>query len=181
MTATATKFDERDPVREAVRRAVTSARGNLPDAARLLEMWVREDRDLFDLICSPFVPRACWDLLRAYVQQERKGIWAGESPQPDSHDPTQRGSRIHYLARSNFESLFDFRLPIGGMPKLGESTYQQVQEAIAFYHGHAEDMKRKGDWLALVLHALSPRSKKPVKDQVSLVQLQRLHKESTFS
>lgn len=170
MAATAARSEPlespRNIVREAIDRVVERANGVLLEASPLLEEEMRKDADLYRAIMDSYLPKACWEAIRRYAHAERLHLWAA----PNS-DTQGRGERIHHLAQANMDHLFNFRLPIQGLPKLGVATYAQVEEAMNFYFLRAADMRKKGTFLKSILGMLKNK-RKTVGEQLKLADLQ---------
>ena len=167
-TITSTSQPERS-LTDIVDTVIEEAKGDLVRASVLLERWARADAEIFALICGPHIQKACWEVIRQYGHREREYLWVP----PRADFQSQKGGRVKYLAAAHLDSLFDFRLPIRGLPKLGDCTREQVVEAVDFYMKHATDMRKKGEFLTLVLNALANHSKKPVREQLTNAQLQK--------
>lgn len=157
-----------------VRAAVEAADGDLPEAARLIETQAKKNSDLLAAITFPYLTRAIWELVRLHARVEKRIIWQAPNADPKG----QNGHRVKHMADDNFRSLMALTLPIEGLPRLGDATRVQLEEAIHFYQSHAKDMQSKSRFLEMVLHALP--AKKPntkVRDCLTETQLEKFREQ----
>lgn len=152
-----------------VQECVTATGGDLPAAARLLEERAKQNPALLRALTAAYLPKACWAAMRQYAMSERCEIWRA----PNAVNPDREHARVRQLARANAVSLFDFRLPISGCPKLGDATREMVEEACAFYQVRAVDMLGKAAFLRAVAGLM--KGKKTVRAQLKLEDIQRCH------
>lgn len=171
MGASAKKL-ELNIVSQAVATAIAESNGDFPLAAKILEDMAKKDRELFRQICEPSLPAACWELMRQRGMHERKLLWSTSNFDPKGI----RGNRVEYLARANFESLFDFPLPIKGLPKLGDCTKEQIEEARDFYLERSRDFSQKGKFLDMIARVLKPGVS--VSKQVTVDRLEKFYREA---
>lgn len=156
----------RNIIREAIDRVVEQAKGVLLEASPLLEEEMRKDTELYHALMDSQTSRVAWEAIRKYAHAEKHFLWAA----PNS-DTQQRGERIHHLAQANMDHLFNFRLPIRGLPTLKTATYGQVEEGMNFYFLQSTDMRKKGIFLKSILEMLKSK-KKTVGEQLKLDDLQ---------
>lgn len=156
-------------VHASVLAAVETAKGDLPQAARLLEAAALKDAELLNAITKRYLSKACWELLRGYASNTRCEIWRA----PNIPTPDREKDRVQHLARANAATLYDFRLPIEGLPRLGDATKGEVQQAATFYLRQAVDMAGKGRFLVAVVGLM--KGTKPVRLQLKLTDLERCH------
>lgn len=147
-------------LQETIQQAIGEASNDAPAAAQLLEKWVRKDRRLFNELMMPYLSGACWDAIRRYCRREKRSLWTA----PRYH-MSGKGERVIHLAENNARSLFDFRLPLPGLPRLGDSNKEQVQSAEEFYQSQAKDMHAKAYWLHLIVEKMSANT--TVRQQLS--------------
>ena len=155
-------------VLEAIQAAVEEAKSDLATAASILEGKTRQNRALYDEIMEPHIGPACWRLIQQYARAERQVIW-----QSSNTDKGMNGQRVKYLAATNAQSLLEMTLPIRGLPRLGDCSKDQIQQAMAYYRDHANDMSHKAKFLELVHALIKPDS--IVRKQLKLTQLQKCY------
>jgi hypothetical protein len=155
----------------AAERALKKAKGDARRATDILMDEARRDTELYTELMEPWLSQAAYAAIRQLCQRERKAIWTAPN-----YDRAGSGARVVDLAKGNAESLLNFRLPIDGLPRLGDATREEVAMAAEYYGSRAKDMGAKARWLTLICQSITGRKK--VKSVLSDARLRELQDEA---
>lgn len=162
---------DKDSISGAAQRALKVARGDARRATELLMDEARRDVDLYTALTEPWLSQAAYAAIRRLCQVERRSIWTAPG-----YNKGGSGDRVVELAKGNAESLLDFRLPLAGLPRLGDATRTEIGEAESYYRTRARDMGAKARWLQLIAQSLGPRQK--VRNALNDTRLRELQDEA---
>lgn len=168
MASAAMKEMRTEGLEEFLERAVERGKGDLGKAVQELMKYLQADEAVWKMIEKEAAELWCWEKVRAWARNTRMAAWL-----PPNYDKGGKGERVIRLAEGNAESLLSgFRLPIRGLPELGNANKEMVQEAVRFYRSHSVDMLGKARWLDLIAQKLT--GSKTVRDLFSDAELKRL-------
>ena len=160
-------------VQDAVSQCYKQANGNAQEAARLLLLAAQANSRLKEAILNPHLMTHCWQLICQHSRNERARICAPLYQEDATKiDLAGKGERLAHLAAANARTLFDFPLPLEGLPKLGDASKDQVLASAEFYVKQANDMTTKSRWLNLI--AKASKQGKAIREQFTLIQLENL-------
>ena len=159
---------EERAIREFVSQAFEQAKGEAIEASKILESWAKKDRSFADVILMPQLPSVCWQLVREYCQEERRLVW-----NYPTHSVSGNGDRIKSLADETAKMFMEMYLPIPGLPKLGDATKEQIEEAAYFCQKQSIDMRQKADFFFMVHRSV--KKGKPVRSQLTEQKLKDFH------
>lgn len=114
--------------------------GDVVSATDKMERRVRAERDLFYALMDPLVRKACYDVLREVVRDERRTIWTAPNY-------TKGGNGDRLVSASL--TLLDFRLPHNLLP-LREAGKDDLVAGADWYESQANNMQHKARWLRAV-------------------------------
>lgn len=144
---------ETDTIAEAAKAAMGKAKGDVQQAARLLEAAVRSDQALRDALTDPLLSGACYDAVRQHSIQARKKAWRQPVQTAAPKSNVDQSARVVQLAKG---TLLMFPLP--GGKALGNAGRDELRAAEQFYGSQSADMAWKARWLQLVAQSL-PKGK----------------------
>lgn len=162
-----------DIVHEAARAALTASNEEAQAAARRLERMAREDFELYRALMDKQLSKACWLAVSRCCRQDKKPIWT-----PPNFDAAGNGARLQALAQEAESYYFDrWKLPIEGLPKLGDATKAQLIEAVLLLEKQAKTQLTRARFFSLIAAQL-PAGKK-VRDVFTEKKLAHLEAQAT--
>lgn len=150
----ARKLASADPVAEAARKALKTAKGDVQVAVAALEGNVRRNAVLREALTDPLIHEACYDAVRQQIRKTRHAVWTPPNVATGSRASKQaiaeQSARVIHLATG---TMLMFPLP-GGKP-LKDATRAEIMAASGFYERQGKDMAEKATWLRLVAQCIT--------------------------
>lgn len=163
-------MDNKINFKDIAENCLAKCNGNVADATKMMEGFIRKDAALYRALMDPLVKEACFSIVRALNRSQNQIIWKRAQAQRDPH----QGQSVRHLA----EGMLGWNV-LGGK-KLGDCTRGDLSRAIKLYSTQAIDMQQKANLLQAISDQM-PDDETTVREVFTPKDLSKLEKNNTKS